>query len=147
LTPPHPRAEYSGAMSQDNVEIVRKIFDGWSRGDFSVGRDLLTADFEWQQHPEAVEPGPRRGPAIGASLKKIFEIYESFRIVPDRYLDSGDKVVVLAHNRGYTARGGGIELDQAFAYVWTLRAGKLARVEVYEDEAAAFEAAGPPTKA
>jgi ketosteroid isomerase-like protein len=49
--------------------------------------------------------------------------------------------VVLARNRG-KARGSGIELDQAFAYVWTVRAGELARVEVYEDERAALEAAG-----
>jgi ketosteroid isomerase-like protein len=129
-------------MSQENVEIVRRIFDGWSQGDFSVGSELLTADFEWHQHPEAVEPGLRRGSAIATSLTKIFEIYESYRIVPDRYLDIGDKVVVLAHNQGYAARGGGIELDQAFAYVWTVRAGKLARLEVYEDEGTALEAAG-----
>ncbi len=71
----------------------------------------------------------------------IFEVYESFRVVPDRYLDNGGKVVVPAHNRG-TARGSGIELDQAFAYVWTVRVGELARLEVYGDERAALQAAG-----
>jgi ketosteroid isomerase-like protein len=69
-------------VSKQNVEIVRRIFDGWSRGDFSVGRDLVTADFEWQQHAEAVEPGERSGAAIGTAFRNIFEVYESFRIVP-----------------------------------------------------------------
>ncbi len=128
-------------MSHENIEIVRGIFDGWSRGDFSVGRDLFAADFEWQQHAEAVEPGLRQGSGIPTALRNIFEVYEGFRVVPDRYLDNGDKVVVLAHNRG-TARGSGIELDQAFAYVWTMRVGELARLEVYGDERAALEAAG-----
>ena len=31
-------------MSQENVEIVRRLFDAWSRGDFSVGADLLDPD-------------------------------------------------------------------------------------------------------
>ena len=28
-------------MSQENVELVRRIFDGWSRGDVSVGADVM----------------------------------------------------------------------------------------------------------
>jgi ketosteroid isomerase-like protein len=66
-------------MSQENVELVRRIYDGWSRGDFGVGADLLAGDFEWQQHAEAVEPGSHRGVAIGHALEKIFEVYADRR--------------------------------------------------------------------
>jgi ketosteroid isomerase-like protein len=90
-------------MAEENVEVVRRIFDGWARGDFSVGRDLVTADFVWQQHAEAVEPGTRQGGSITTAFRNIFEVYENFRIVPDRFVDAADKVVVIAHNRG-TAR-------------------------------------------
>jgi ketosteroid isomerase-like protein len=128
-------------VSQENVEIVRRMFDGWSQGDFSVGRDLVTADFEWRQDAEAVESGSRRGAAIAATFRNLFEVWDDFRVVPERFLDAGDKVVVIAHNRG-TGRGSGVELDQAFAYVWTVEAGKLARVEVYGTERDALEAAG-----
>jgi ketosteroid isomerase-like protein len=128
-------------MSEENVEVVAEIFDGWSRGDFSVGKDLVTADFEWRQHAEAVEPGSRRGGTIASALRNIFEVYEDFRVVPDRFVEKGDKVVVIAHNRAI-ARGSGMKVDQPFAYVWTVRAGKLARVEVFADERNALEAAG-----
>jgi len=129
-------------MSQENVEIVRRIYDGWSHGDFRVGADLLAGDFEWQQPAEAVEPGSHRGAAIGGALQKMFEVYGNYRIEPEEYLDAGDKVVVVARSRG-TARGSGMELDQRFAHVWTVRGGKLARIEVYTDRREALEAAGP----
>ena len=128
-------------MSQENVEMVRKIYEGWSRGDFSVGVGLLGPDFEWQQHAEAVEPGSHRGAAIGGALKSMFEIYEDYRVEPEEYMDAGDRVFVVARNRG-TARGSGMEVDQRFAFVWTVRDGKLARLEVYTDRAEALEAAG-----
>ena len=128
-------------MSQENVEIVRRIYNGWSRGDFSVGTDLLAPDFEWHQHAEAVEPGSHRGAAIGAAIKKIFDVYEDFRVEPEEYLDAGDKVMVMARNRA-TGKGSGVELDQRFAYVWTVRLGKLVDLEVYEDRRDALEAAG-----
>ncbi len=141
LAAPQARARYCNAMSQENVEIVRRIHDGWSRGDFSVGTDLVAPDFEWQQHDEAVQPGVHRGEAIGGAIRKIFEIYEDFRIEPEEYLDAGEKVVVVARNRA-TGKGSGVELDQRFAFVWTVRGGKLARLRVYEDRSEALEAAG-----
>jgi len=134
-------AARTSEMSRENVEIVRRIYDGWSRGDFSVGTDLVAADFAWQQHAEAVEPGTLRGAAIASAFRNVFAVYESYRIVPERYVDASDKVVVMARNRG-RAKGSGIELDQSFGYVWTVRAGKLARVEVYATEREALDAAG-----
>jgi uncharacterized protein len=128
-------------MSQENVEIVRRIFDGWSRGDFSVGADLVTPDFECQQHAEAVEPGSRRGDAVGDSMRKIFEIYSDFRVEAEEFIDAGERVLVVARSRA-VARGSGVAVDQPFWFVWTLRDGRLARHEVYADRRAALEAAG-----
>jgi ketosteroid isomerase-like protein len=128
-------------MSQENVEIVRRIYDGWSRGDFSAGTNLMAPDFEWQQHDEAVEPGSHRGASIGGAIRKIFEVYDDFRVEPEEYVDAGDQVVVIARNRA-TGRGSGVELDQRFAFVWTVQQGKLVRLQVFEDRRDALEAAG-----
>jgi ketosteroid isomerase-like protein len=128
-------------MSRENVELVRRVFDGWSRGDFSVGADLIAPDFEWQQHREAVEPGSRSGAAVGDSLRKIFEIYESFQVEPEEFIDAGDKVVVVAHVHA-TAKRMGIDLDSRWAFVWTVHQGRLARNEVYTERREALIAAG-----
>jgi ketosteroid isomerase-like protein len=128
-------------MSRENVELVRRVFDGWSRGDFSVGAGLIAPDFEWQQHPEAMEPGSRSGDTVGDSLRKIFEIYEGFRVEPEEFIEAGDKVVVVARVRA-TAKRMGIDLDSRWAFVWTVCEGRLARNEVYAERRDALQAAG-----
>jgi ketosteroid isomerase-like protein len=127
-------------MSQENVEIVRRVYDGWSRGDFSVGTNLMAPDFEWHQHAEAVEPGSHRGAAIGGAITKIFEVYEDFRVGPEEYIDAGDRVVVTARVQA-TGRGSGVELDVRYSFVWTVRGGKLAELAVFLDRSQALEAA------
>ena len=128
-------------MSQENVQLVRRIFDAWAEGDFSVGRDLVAENFEWRQPAEAVEPGSRGGEAIGGSLKRIFEVYENFTVTPEEFLDAGDQVVVVARVHG-VSRGAGLALDQRFAFVWTVSDGRLARNEVFADRSQALAAAG-----
>jgi ketosteroid isomerase-like protein len=128
-------------MSQENVEIVRRILDGWARGDFSVGADLLTPDFEWHQFPQAVEPGTRRGAEVGEALSKMFDVYDGLRVEAKEFIDAGDKVVVIGRATA-TAKGSGLRLDNPVALVWTLREGRLARNEVFTDGREALEAAG-----
>jgi ketosteroid isomerase-like protein len=128
-------------MSQENVELVRSIFDGWSRGDFGVGWDLMTPDFEWRQHREAVEPGSHRGAGIERALENIFEIYEDFHVEAERYIDAGDAVVVFGRTIG-RARRSGLAMDRGFAFVWTVEGGRLVRLQVYSDRSEALEAVG-----
>jgi ketosteroid isomerase-like protein len=128
-------------MSQENVEMVKVIHDGWSRGDFAVGAELLTADFRWQQHAEAVEPGSRSGAAIGDTFRNIFAIYDDYRIEPDEFIDAGDKVVVAVRVRA-TAKVSRIPVDQRFNLVWSVEEGRLAGIEVFTQRTEALEAAG-----
>jgi hypothetical protein len=105
-------------MSQENVEIVRRILDGWARGDFSVGADLLTPDFEWHQFPQAVEPGTRRGAEVGEALSKMFDVYEGLRVEAKEFIAAGDKVVVIGRATA-TAKG--------VACAWTTRSPSCGR--------------------
>jgi len=128
-------------MSHEAAELVRAVFRGWARGDFRAGSDLLAADFEWKQRPDAVEPGSHRGAAVGTALRQVFEVWENYRIEAEEYVDAGDRVVVVGRARG-TARGSGMELDQSLFFVWTARDGKLASVELFRDRGDALGAAG-----
>jgi ketosteroid isomerase-like protein len=55
--------------------------------------------------------------------------------------DAGDKVVVVVHQRG-RARTTGMTLDMVFAQTWTIRDGRLTRMDMYSDPSDALKAAG-----
>jgi ketosteroid isomerase-like protein len=128
-------------MSQENVDSVRAIHEAWARGDFGARTELLADDFSWDQHAEAVEAGSRRGAEVGQSLRRIFEVYDDYRITADEFIDAGDHVVVMGRAGG-TAKASRMELDQRFAFVWTVHRGRLARLQVFTDRRDALEAAG-----
>jgi ketosteroid isomerase-like protein len=128
-------------VSDENVELVRRIYDAWDRE--QSARDFLAEDVEYVNPPYAVEPGVRRG---RASFRLVRETYEDFRIHIEEIIDAGgDDVLVLAH---YTAsgRGSGVPLAGEHAYVWTVRDGQAVRFQWFQAHREAYEAAGmqPP---
>ena len=48
-------------MSQENIEIVRRLYDAWNRRDEEELVALSDPEAEWVNSPTAVEPGTRRG--------------------------------------------------------------------------------------
>jgi ketosteroid isomerase-like protein len=53
----------------------------------------------------------------------------------------GDKVVLLYRQFG-RGRGSGVDVEECAGWVYTLRAGKIVRVEMHPDQATALRAAG-----
>ena len=73
-------------MSQENVEIVRKLFDAVGRGDIEAALRYVRPDGEWVNPAYAMEPGTRRGlsgvrTALTALLDSFAEL--RFRHQPD----------------------------------------------------------------
>ena len=123
-------------MSEENVELVRRIHERWDRGE-SIS-DLVADDLEYVNPTYAVEPGTRFG---RDSFESVRETYPNFQFHPERYVDAGDDVVVLGR---YTASGGasGVELEGDHGYVWTVKDGVAVRFRWFQLHAEALEAAG-----
>src|SRR6185437_14400588 len=124
-------------MSRENVEAVRAVYECWGRGDFRSTADIVAPEFEWEQVHGVVEPGSHVGAAANRALRRIFEVYEDFRVEAEEYVDAGDAIVVVAHAHG-TARGSGMQMDQRLAQAWTVRDGKPVRMEQYPSRAEAL---------
>jgi ketosteroid isomerase-like protein len=127
-------------MSQENVEIVRRAFEFeiYGRGD--------RADAEAIFDPYVVMNPTEEGPSYGLdAVRDNFEhwrgAWEELEVTAEELIDAGDEVFLTAHHRG-RGRGSGIEVDTRLYCVYTVRNGKVVRVDEYADRGAALEAAG-----
>jgi ketosteroid isomerase-like protein len=126
-------------MSQQNVEVVRRIYEAWGREESA--RHLIAADVEYVNPSYAVEPGTRRG---RRSFSVVRGTYEDFELRVERYIDAGDdQVVVLAHYKG-SGRSSGVPVEGEHGYVWTIRDGLAVRFQWFQSHREALEAAAVP---
>jgi ketosteroid isomerase-like protein len=136
-------------MSDENVEIIRSGFETMQREGWQTLFSLIHPEFELTTPPDlAMEPDTYRGEA---GLRRYFESFEDamedIQIVPEgEFLGAGEKVFVPFR---LSARGRetGIEATQHAFQVWTMRAGKGLRVEIFAWREQALEAAGLPPDA
>ena len=123
-------------MSEENVELVRRIYEAWEREESA--RDFIAEDIEYVNPSYAVEPGTRRG---RKSFRVIRDTYEDFQIQVERYVDAGEEVVVLAQYKA-SGQGSGVPVSGEHGYVWTVRDGQAVRFQWFQSHREALEAAG-----
>ena len=129
-------------MSQQNVDVVRRIYAVWGEEGSPIPSGLLDPDVEWVNAPEAIEPGVRHGvEAFGDAAESVAETFHDARVDIDEMLDVGNQVVVLATLRG-RGRGSGVDVERRQGYVWTLRDGKATRFQWFNSPEEALTAAG-----
>jgi uncharacterized protein len=125
-------------MSQKNLEVVRELWDAYSRGDF----DHVLALSDPYVVMVSLEEGALYGPdAIRKNYERWREAWEKPETVVEEVIDTGDQVVVIArfHGRG---RASGVTVEQRLYEVYTLRNGKILRVDEFSERAEALGAAG-----
>jgi ketosteroid isomerase-like protein len=146
-------------MSQENVEIVKKVqpsgvdlvelFRASTVPDPSATGIDLTAfesDFETKFIASRVFGSIRPTTSLGLqgfveAWRDWLEPWESYYIEVEGFIDAGDEVVSLTRVRAQTTRDA-VAVEHRPAAVWSVRAGKIARVRFYLERAEALEVAG-----
>ena len=127
---------------RENVEIVRRAIDAFSRKDAEAFAELTTPDFEWKVGLAAVEGEIFRGEeGVRAYFARLGDAWEDFRFVIDETREGDGVVVALGRLRG-RGRGGGVPVDSPVGAVWELRRGRIWRLRAFLDHADALDAAG-----
>ena len=126
-------------MSHENVELVREVYEGWSRGDFSqIEAFDPEIDFEMVDWPHQTRA--RGIEAMWRTWRATLNAWDDFRALPTEYVDCGRNVLVLNRIQGSGKESGaGVSADTAT--VWTVEAGRVVRLALYWDTSAAREAA------
>ena len=130
-------------MSQENVEIVRRAYEAFNRGDRDAAVADLAPDCEYVASgaiPGATET--YRGPEGFKRFRRwLLDQFDNVRVDLTEVIEAGDQVVVLTTSRGRGKRSG-VETSWDVWQVWTLRDGKAVRGEGFTSKEKALEAAG-----
>ena len=135
-------------MSEENVEIVRTLFDTFARRVHEAAFDYYDAEIEWDasRAPEgAVDfAGVYHGhDGVRAYWRRWLSAWEDVAATEVEFVDAGETVVALIHQQRLRGRGSGIEVDAPpYALSFTFRDGKVVRWVIYPTQAEALEAAG-----
>ena len=116
-------------MSQENVEIVRRLLNAWNRQDIEGILALTDPEAEYVNAPTAVEPGTRRGhDEIGAVMRKQWESLTGAIQKIDRFDDRGDEIITVGRV-SRTMPGSDARISNRLLISWKFRDGKLIRLE------------------
>jgi ketosteroid isomerase-like protein len=126
-------------MHPDNVTVVRNLYDAYRRKDTAAIFQALDLEVEVYQSELLPWGGRYKGhDQVQSSFAKLTEHLDSHAHV-DQIIDAVDQVVAVGRSRG-RAKANGKEFDLAVAHVWTLRQGKVRRLEAYLDTPAMLNA-------
>jgi ketosteroid isomerase-like protein len=130
-------------MSEENVEIVRRAWQAWERGDWDPLYALYHRDVVWDA--SALE-GPITSVYNGhEGVRRYFrewlESFEAHDARAETFIDAGDDVIVSLRLRG-RGTASGVEVEMTRCNVHRLRDGLATRVELFETKAEALKAAG-----
>ena len=129
-------------MSQENVEIVRRVYAEWEKGNFSPAEA-----FDPRVRVVWVDPMlAQRAESLGLrettrNMREFLSTYERMSATAERIIDAGENVVVISAWRG-RGKASGVEFAERQGSIWTFSDGKVTRIENYRDPAEALEAAG-----
>ena len=132
-------------MSQDNVDALRHVYEEWARGNWRPKFEVYDPEMEWGWSDDFpglagvyTDPAERND-----RVREWLSPWEDWRCEAEDFVAHGDHVVALCRYRG-RGKGSGVTIDTEGAHVWTMRDGKVIRLEVFADRARALASVGLP---
>ncbi len=129
-------------MSQSNVELVQRGYDLWNAGEMEVAKVMFAPDLvmstppDW---PDAITSSSRD--EAFARLVENRSLFESDRLVPERWIEAGDCVIVPTQWCG-VPKGASAEVKVLVVPVFTIRGENISRLDWYGSVEQALEAVG-----
>lgn len=126
-------------MSQENVEIVRRLIEACNRRDFDAMLETGAPGIEIV----TLMSGTHRGHAAWRQVvEQMAEEVSGFQFVPVALIDVGqDRVVAVTRWVG-TGRTSGVAVPNTIGFVYTLRDGLVVRQESFRNKDDALNAVG-----
>lgn len=119
-------------MSEENVELVRRGYEAYARGDFQAVFALLHPGVEIHQTEALPWGGSYRGHEGAREFFRRLGEHTEGGPEPSEFIAAGDEVAVTGRLRG-RARASGRAFDLAVVHLWRVEGGRVVRFAAYID--------------
>ena len=138
-------ADTGRAMSQENVELLRRLFELFSERevDLKAVLELVGPDIVWEIRSDFPDAGIYTGHEGFRQLHATFdEVVDETWYLPLEFIPTGNQVVVPLRwgGLGFGSRAAFAAREET--WVFTLRDGRIRQVREYATKQEALEAAG-----
>jgi ketosteroid isomerase-like protein len=128
-------------MSQENVDVVRRMWEAFLAADVRTALSFCDRDVEWDGS-NLPDGGVGRGhEVILDHVRRWAEQWEDWTVEVERVVDAGSEQVVLFMRETGVSRSG-LRMSERHAELYDLRDGKVVRRRGFSDPDEALEAAG-----
>jgi ketosteroid isomerase-like protein len=130
-------------MSQENVEIVRRVVEAFNSDEPRRALARFHPDIEFTSTASALDGTAYVGlEGMGRYANDLEAIFDDWHSEDDRIIDAGTEDVLWLHRIVGRAKASGFPVDQPIGIVWTLRDGLIWRGRAYLNHAEALRAVG-----
>jgi ketosteroid isomerase-like protein len=126
----------------EHEQLIRQGYEAWNRDDWESMEQLLAPDFEVDATDRVLNPDRYEGiDGFRRLAGEMAEVWDTWEIEPLELVERGEMVFV-AHRVRARGKGSGVEVNQTYWSVWTLRDGKGVKLSLFVDRDRALAAAG-----
>jgi ketosteroid isomerase-like protein len=128
-------------VSSETLELVRRYYEDWNRGDIEAVTAALAPEVEWHGHPRLPEPGPYRSRGdVERWMAQFREAWGEVVAQPVELLETDGGAVALVHMTG-RGRGSGVEVQGGVdVHAMTLGPDGVTAYRIYPGDIAADRA-------
>ena len=131
-------------MSQQNVELVQRFEDSWTRRDLESALECVDAEMEFDW---SASMGPLKGTYKGHDglarfWTEMLDAFEHFSPEMVEVIECGPEELITVDVVRARGKGSGVEIEARGAMLWTVREGKIVRGKMFHTKEEAIEAVG-----
>jgi ketosteroid isomerase-like protein len=114
-------------MSKENVELVRRVYELWNRGDLDAAVEMLDQHVVWNAYVHLPDSRPRHGVhEVQQWAGEFAEAWGEIQVQIKRLEEVGDDLVLALVRMTGRGRGSGAAVESGVdGHVWTVRDRKV----------------------
>ena len=130
-------------MSQENVEIVRRNYEAFSRGDIDAWLKSMREDAELNEVSEIPDAAVYRGhEGLRRWAESLMQLVSEWCWTPEEFIYQGDAAVLVRARMTARSAGGGVPFEQVIFHLIEFQDGEIVCFRGFLDRDEALEAVG-----